>query len=332
MAKERFSRLAPLDLQTRTTIVQQALRFFGPLAYKAACEIIGKTPDPKGIRALSARDFVVYLTKTNMLPDAERYQQQIREFLEQMARVGLLVHAGSTGEPLLGNCYFFVRELTDREKQGSFWLAPALGAQFLQQHFSSITIQITGKTSVGDAHAGTGLLITPTILLTCAHVLTDMTADETQTVQGGSRKIVRTRIHEKIDVALVEFEPAATPLPGFAFHEPQLLDEVYVLGYPKIPFTRNAALVIHKGEVTSTSVIALDGTEAFLFSAIARPGNSGGPIISHRGHVVGLVSRDFIAKGAEGVLPFYGGVATSTIVSAVRDLDPNLSVPLENYE
>jgi len=32
------------------------------------------------------------------------------------------------------------------------------------------------------------------------------------------------------------------------FAEPEILDEIYVMGFPKIPFTREAMLIVQKGE------------------------------------------------------------------------------------
>lgn len=46
------------------------------------------------------------------------------------------------------------------------------------------------------------------------------------------------------------------------------------------------------GEVSVEHVTSFYGEELFLFSAIARPGNSGGPILSEDGHVVGIVTKE----------------------------------------
>lgn len=59
------------------------------------------------------------------------------------------------------------------------------------------------------------------------------------------------------------------------FAEPNILDEIYVMGFPKIPFTREATLIVQRGEVNSINTTALDGSNVFFFSAVARPGNSG---------------------------------------------------------
>jgi len=118
---------------------------------------------------------------------------------------------------------------------------------------------------------------------------------------------------------------------GLAFQEPSLLNEIYTFGFPKIPFTSEAALIIHKGEVTIPHVWMLDGQEVFLFSAIARPGNSGGPIVSKNGFVVGIVSRDLIYK-ERTILPFYAGTPTSEIRKALAEIEPAIQLQIEEFK
>ncbi|CAM5742414.1 hypothetical protein MAUB1S_01516 [Mycolicibacterium aubagnense] len=82
-------------------------------------------------------------------------------------------------------------------------------------------------------------------------------------------------------------------------------------------------------------------TKIFLYSAIARPGNSGGPIIAHDGRVIGIVvehSMETSSSDPDGaasaeqrqpstdadrsdIAPFYRGIPTSEILRALRNLD-----------
>ena len=97
-------------------------------------------------------------------------------------------------------------------------------------------------------------------------------------------------------------------LPGMVFREPRWADEVFVFGYPRVPMTAEMAISVQRGEVVnlarSTDYAVQRGevvnpaTESipdrdkvFLFSAITRPGNSGGPIVAGDGRVIGLWSR-----------------------------------------
>jgi S1-C subfamily serine protease len=106
-----------------------------------------------------------------------------------------------------------------------------------------------------------------------------------------------------------------------------------------------------RGEVVNPSIEtsatgAAPRQKTFLYSAIARPGNSGGPIIAQDGRVIGLVvdhteepqSTNLDAAEGEGSEakddsqtqrragkppgpPFYRGVPTNQIMRALEDLD-----------
>jgi S1-C subfamily serine protease len=72
--------------------------------------------------------------------------------------------------------------------------------------------------------------------------------------------------------------------------------------------------------------------EVFLYSAVARPGNSGGPVISSRGHVVGIVSEQLSEQQSTSDQPFYAGVSSAEILRALGELDPGIQFPWETYE
>jgi len=195
---QRNARLDPLPLQLRINIACSAQRFFSPTEYGDMCRFIGKARKQGVIEPFTVRDFLVYLSKTNTLAEAYRYQQRVRELLNQLVATRVLTEAGSTGDPLLGRTYYCLREFTVHEQSGNLWLAEALGPEFLQRIYSSLLVHVTGKTKDGDAHAGTGILLTSTIILTCAHVLEEIALDPTIVVQGALRQVVRATSHSKI--------------------------------------------------------------------------------------------------------------------------------------
>jgi hypothetical protein len=346
--KEKFSLLAPLDVQTRTKVAIEATKFFSPANF---FNMLGKLnrPMPRVSPALfRAFDFVEFLTKAEILPDAMKCHQRIQALLDRLVATGILSEFSEV-DIILGKRYCFLREATELESTGYMWLALALGPDFITGVFSSIIVHLTGKTAEGDPHAGTGIILTPKIILTCAHVIKDMELDEMQTVQGTKRRIISKKTHPTIDVGIVEVSEACNALQCLAFREPEILDEIYVIGFPRVPYTRTPAMITHRGEVTNPSVQALDGSDLFLFSAIARPGNSGGPIISSEGRILGLVAQSLHVKTPESqsvckpqaqspptendatTTPFFAGVPTSQIQKAVLELDASLSIPIENY-
>lgn len=211
------------------------------------------------------------------------------------------------------------------------WLAPILGPAFLQRVYSSLLVHITGKTPDGDAHAGTGILLTPNVILTCAHVFEEMRIDSAVVVQGTPREVVRAKGHQQVDIGIIEIRGPCDYYAGLAFQEPSLLDEIYIFGFPKIPFTAEAAMIVHKGEVTNPNIKTLDGQGVFLFSAVARPGNSGGPVVSRNGYMVGIVSRDLFYDDQKA-LPFYAGTPTSAILKGLAEIDPTIKLKVEDFK
>lgn len=330
--RARYSRLAPLTFQERLRLSLLAIKFFAPPAYRDMCAIIGKTPAENRIEPFDGRDFLVYLEKTGQLTDPDRYLYRIRELLSKLSAVHLLTEMGRGKDVMIGTHYYFMRELTEREKRSVLWLAPALGAEFLLHMFSEATFQITGVNKSGDVRAGTGLLIAPEWLLTCAHVIKDMTVNEMQTFGDKQFKIVHLLAHSTIDIGLIEITPSIPDLTGLAFRDPVVAETVFTVGYPRIPLSQEPALVMHRGEITSSEIRTFDGQSLFLYSAIARPGNSGGPIIGESGHVVGIVTDELSEKASDARMPFFAGVRTSEIARAVAELEPAIVVPIEDYQ
>lgn len=83
----------------------------------------------------------------------------------------------------MGECYYALYEATNSERKGVLHFARALGPKLLPWAYRRGTYQITGVTKKGDVHAGTGIAIAPRWLMTCAHVLSDMTVDKEQAAE-----------------------------------------------------------------------------------------------------------------------------------------------------
>ena len=77
---------------------------------------------------------------------------------------------------------------------------------------------------------------------------------------------------------------------------PVVAQTVYTLGYPRLPGLRDASVTMQQGAVTNESVTSLAGERLFLYSAISRPGNSGGPVMSEDGYLVGISIVDATGK------------------------------------
>jgi S1-C subfamily serine protease len=161
-------------------------------------------------------------------------------------------------------------------------------------------------------------------------------------------RVLDTKPHsdEHLDVAIIEVEPlegtkGLNSLSGLAFRDPVWGDETYVLGYPPVPTSDGAYLAVQQGivvdpahedgqrshpftaqhgEVVAPSVGSyMTETRYFYYSAVTRPGNSGGPVVAQDGRVVGIVAHSTHEKGgyASG---FYRGIPTREIARALIDL------------
>jgi hypothetical protein len=329
---ERYSRLAPLPINQRIQLSVAALRFFSPMNYMEMCAALGKTPLEGRVQPFVARDFLSYLNTCGLLDEPDRYTYRLRDLLMQLERAGLIMDVGRSNDIFLGTIYYSMKELTTRETEGLVWLAKALGPELIYSLYSTATAQITGINSHGDVNAGTALVVAPNWLLTCAHVLNDMVVDDSQIVCGQRVDVLRTIPHPTMDVGLVEVASPVPMLTGLSFRDPIVSEPVFTLGYPRVPLSREASLVMQRGEVTSCEVTLLDGRQVFLYSAIARPGNSGGPILSETGHILGIVTEELAEESAGFRMPFHAGIRTSEIVRALTELDAPFRLPVEDYE
>lgn len=252
--------------------------------------------------------------------------------LDKLESVGLLTFVGNGRDVQLGKRYYFIKKLSQNERKGLLWLAPALGPRFLYAIYSSITLQITDVDANGDIHAGSALTIAPNWLLTCAHVLTDMSLHEKQNIRGYKFRIVEQLSHNFYDIGLIKVETALPTLDELSFQNSVLSEIMFTLGFPLIPLSRSPILLLQRGEERSPQVQLFDGSDVFLYSTVARPGNSGGPILAETGHVLGIVTQQLERQDVKQALPFHAGLRTQSILSAIEDLQPSLHMPFESYD
>ena len=283
----------------------------------------------------------------DILPDAEKYLFRIRDLLEQMRSAGLLVYTGPGGRALIPGRYYSITELTILQTLGLFRFTPVLGADFLFHLAQPCIVQITGKNEEGDCRAGTGVVFHRNYVLTCRHVLTDMVVDSHQVFQGLECAICDCFKHDKVDVGVIRVNRRLQTVSGLAFLEPAIAQSVFLLGYPTIPYTIALALTMQPGAVTSESVTTLDGDNVFLYSAISRPGNSGGPVFSSKGYIVGISMGDPSDSTSSENLsrknkkddfsPHYAGIPSHEIAKAidgfgiVDDCGIGVSIPFERW-
>ena len=252
--------------------------------------------------------------------------------------------------PILGTSLVLMRNVTQAQAGGRLWLSPVLGARFLVPSIASATIPITGHNEDDDERIGTGIALTDTDILTCAHVVDDMRVAAHLTAPGwiapfaqpgqptgapARFPITGIQTHRDIDVAVITVDPGGVGLPhlgGLTARDPEWAETVHVIGYPPVPFSQQTALNAHIGEVVQPQFTTYDGRDLFLYSATARPGNSGGPIIAADGRLVGIVTRELADEGKPENLPFYSGVPARVITRPLDDLGYGHLLAVETWE
>ncbi len=132
------------------------------------------------------------------------------------------------------------------------------------------------------------------------------------------------------DLALLKgnFRPS-TVLP-LSTNSPELLQDVYVAGYP---FGRkiSTGVKVTKGIISSLTGIGNNFSNIQIDAAL-QPGNSGGPILDERGNVVGVaVAKLDVKKTLKnyGVIPedTNFGIKTSVVRSILKSSNVNLLKP-----
>jgi serine protease Do len=173
------------------------------------------------------------------------------------------------------------------------------GFPYVMDAYSNSTFQIVAHTD-GIQGSGTAFACYPNCLLTAAHCLRDK-----KTIQiigfkkndlDGSRIFLSAQ--REVDCAMIVLptpllEGRQMPL----WWEPEILEEIILIGYPNIPTLLNVQIAekanvstILRGGV-SRAVVDIFKTELLLITAPVRGGFSGGPVINSSGAVVGMISR-----------------------------------------
>lgn len=292
-SSERYSRLAPLDVDTETRLALQARWFFSPMF-----QVERRKPSPRQpLTPASGKDFLDYLRESKSVPDEpDRYLHQIRWLLDHMVENGLLVEMGVGGGGsyvMLPKSYYTFSELSKLRERGVLWLAKTLGGRFVHRYVAPAIVHVVGENDAGE---GSGIVFDAHHVLTCCHVVSRMQVASAQVFQGRTVTVEEVFRHETEDVAVIRIKEPLTTVPGLGFVAPMVSQKVYRFGYSRVPCSvpSNAGtspLVMQSGEVTNESVAVFGGMELFLYSAISRPGDSGGAVVSDDGYVVGMTTE-----------------------------------------
>lgn len=338
--QSRYTRLSPLSFAEQKRLCLDLIKFFNPLNARKLQHDLG-LPATSSITPFTLGQFYEWSKRTPGKKEYDRLRPHIKSLLGSMVQGGILSFEGRCGAGINGDGggYFAIQEMSRIAAQGTLYLGAALGLGYLAHEFSSALVAITGKHKSGDLSTGSGLHVLPEYIITCDHVLRDMEVNRTVEVNGTTVSVepIISKEIPSTDVGVLRIRPGVpVSLPDLAFREAMVLEKVLVAGFPHIPTSTDRIPFFQAGEIsTECAINTYHRNKIELFSAIARPGNSGGPVISSTGNIVGLVTQS-LEREKEDIdpmrpLPFFASVPAASIREAFRALT-NQELPWESYQ
>lgn len=182
----------------------------------------------------------------------------------------------------------------------------------------SSVLKVRGTNACGSGLEGTGFLYSEGRLMTNAHVVAGVRQPEVELGDGTSVNATVVHYDPDIDVAVLALDDG--DLPHLVFdREAGPQDGVAIVGYPQDgPYDVQTGRIRSEQRLRSPDIYG-DGTvirEVFSLRGLVRAGNSGGPILSSGGDVVGLVFAASVTDRETG----YALTADQVAESAARGL------------
>ena len=150
---------------------------------------------------------------------------------------------------------------------------------------------------LGDAEtchrrlSGSGYVAAPDYVITNAHVVAGTNAVEVDTVLGVKEADV-VLYNPEVDLAVLHVPSLGIAPLDSAKHQARSGDGAVLLGFPASgPFTATPARVRDKVTISGPNIYANGRTEreAYILRGQVRQGNSGGPLVTPDGKVVGVI-------------------------------------------
>ena len=177
--------------------------------------------------------------------------------------------------------------------------AATLGSEGVRKASGSV-VKILGEAKCNRGIEGSGFAYAEGRVMTNAHVVAGVT-DPTIVVGGQRRDATVVLFDPKLDVAVLAVEPG---LPTLDFDTSgEAGQKAAILGFPENgPFDARAARIRNEMRLRSPDIYDKGQTvrEAFSVRGLVRSGNSGGPLVSEDGDVLGLIFAASITDSSTG--------------------------------
>lgn len=330
-----------MTLEEKQFFALEICTFFNASNYRKNCELIGIKKEKDKILPFNLSQFLSYLKNYKNI-DGYRYQYHIGNLIHKFRENAIIYEAGrsSGGSPPFNQCYYSQLELTEKQRNNLFWLGKILGESFLNEKYKPFVVRIEGYYTNGESGTGSGIIINSNTILTCRHNLTDLVEYDCYLGESKLEKL-NDKYHHTHDIGIIKLESKLS-FPYFPyFGAPYELDDTLTMGYPPLRGMREAALISQKGEINAKSK-DWQNCDCITISSVVRPGNSGGPVISTNGYIVGIVTQ--YANSASSVsvdkesfidnnsIPFYNAISSNSIVKILEELDKSIEINYENFE
>ena len=224
----------------------------------------------------------------------------------RLSAEGLLNHAGNTGTAVFyGDCYYSMITAKFTEEIAAYNIFEFLvfGFPLIRNHFEKSVLPLIVTLKDDGDSIGSGFLLDSNRFVTAAHCIKDSKTIQIPGWNPATHRLNSIYIptDERIDLAVLTFDADPFPdAPKFKMQSFNVLDEVLSMGYPPIPGFQNflvsetgrvaGYLKSTVGQVVTRAESYLDRQDKILISARVKGGNSGGPVVSKTGQVIGVVT------------------------------------------
>lgn len=203
--------------------------------------------------------------------------------------------------------YFYYKKeffYENKERLRYYFNSMVYGFEYIYQMYKNIVIPLVWIKSNGDYAAGTGFKFGGGIV-TAKHCIEDVDNLQIKGYTAEELKAAKIYVSDNPGLDLAFIDTQRLEEPQLFYEEGKVMQEVLVMGYPKIPAFTNF-LTAEKATISSKALSRITPTmgaiaaygeeylakmEAMLITAKIRGGNSGGPVINANGCLVGVACQ-----------------------------------------